>query len=382
MDDLALELDKLRRENLYRSRKLNSTAQQVEPIINGQKVLSFCSNDYLGLANHRDIISALKTSADQFGVGSSASSLVCGRCDLHQQLEEKLAEKTGREAALVFPSGYMANLAVATTFAGRTDGVFLDRLAHASLVDAARLSGAKLHRYQHVDHEALDLALKNSSVNEKLVLTDTVFSMDGDKAPINELITVCKQNDAVLVVDDAHGFAVLGKSGGGLLDEKEIPAEDVPILVATFGKALGTAGAFIAADKIIIETLIQFARTYIYTTALAPAIAGATLASLKVLEQEPGRRETLKTIIKYFRSGASALGLNILSSETAIQPLMIGDSENAVRISKKLFDEGFLISAIRPPTVPEGSARLRITLTAAHTEEQVDRLLETLGKLL
>ena len=378
--DKKLELRK--QQNLFRKRNTLASGQGPTIKIDGHHLINFCSNDYLGLTNHQDVISAFKTSADQFGVGSGASSLVCGRSDLHQQLEEKLAEKTGREAALIFPSGYMANLAVATTFAGRTDGVFLDRLAHASLVDAARLSGARLHRYQHADHEALDLALKNSSVNEKLVLTDTVFSMDGDKAPIKELITVCKQNDAVLAVDDAHGFAVLGKSGGGLLDEKEIPAEDVLILVATFGKALGTAGAFIAADKIIIETLIQFARTYIYTTALAPAIAGATLASLKVLEQEPWRRETLNALIKYFCSGANTLGLNILSSETAIQPLMIGDAENAVRISKKLFDEGFLISAIRPPTVPEGSARLRITLTAAHTEEQVDCLLETLGKLI
>ncbi len=379
---LEKKLELRKQQNLFRKRNTLASGQGPTIKIDGHHLINFCSNDYLGLTNHQDVISAFKTSADQFGVGSGASSLVCGRSDLHQQLEEKLAEKTGREAALVFPSGYMANLAVATTFAGRTDGVFLDRLAHASLVDAARLSGARLHRYQHADHEALDLALKNSSVNEKLVLTDTVFSMDGDKAPIKELITVCKQNDAVLAVDDAHGFAVLGKSGGGLLDEKEIPAEDVPILVATFGKALGTAGAFIAADKIIIETLIQFARTYIYTTALAPAIAGATLTSLEIVEKESWRRETLNGLIKYFCSGASALGLNILSSETAIQPLMIGDSENAVRISKKLFDEGFLISAIRPPTVPKGSARLRITLTAAHTEEQVDRLLEMLGKLL
>ena len=308
--------------------------------------------------------------------------MVCGRSNLHHQLEKKLADKTGREAALVFPSGYMANLAVATTFAGRTDGVFLDRLAHASLIDAARLSGGKLHRYQHADYGALDLVLNKSTVKEKLVLTDTVFSMDGDKVAIKELIHVCKQNFAVLAVDDAHGFGVLGKNGGGLLEEKEVSAEDVPILVATFGKALGTAGAFIAADRIIIETLIQFARTYIYTTALAPAIAGATIASLEIIENESWRRETLNTLIKYFCSRAEVLGLNFLPSETAIQPLMIGDSENAVRISDELFDEGFLISAIRPPTVPEGSARLRITLTAAHTKEQTDSMLETLGKLL
>ena len=379
---LEKKLELRKQQNLFRKRITLASRQGPTIKIDGHHLINFCSNDYLGLANHQDIISAFKTSADQFGVGSGASSLVCGRSDLHQRLEEKLAEKTGREAALVFPSGYMANLAVATTFAGRKDDVFLDRLAHASLVDAARLSGAKLHRYQHADHEALDLALKKSSANEKLVLTDAVFSMDGDKAPIKELITACKQNNAVLAVDDAHGFAVLGKSGGGLLEEKEISAEDVPILVATFGKALGTTGAFIAADKIIIETLIQFARTYIYTTALAPAIAGATLASLEIVEKESWRRDTLNALIKYFCSGASDLGLNISSSDTAIQPLMIGDSEKAVGISDKLFEEGFLISAIRPPTVPEGSARLRITLTAAHTEEQVDQLLETLGKLL
>ncbi len=378
---LEKKLKLRKQQNLFRKRNTLASRQGSTIKIDGHLLINFCSNDYLGLANHPELVSAFKACADQFGVGSGASSLVCGRSDLHQQLEEKLADKTGKEAALVFPSGYMANLAVATTFAGRTDAVFLDRLAHASLVDAARLSGAKLHRYQHADHESLDLALKNSSANEKLVLTDTVFSMDGDKAPIRDLVKVSKRNDAVLAIDDAHGFGVLGKSGGGLLEEKEIPAEDVPILVATFGKALGTAGAFIAADKIIIETLIQFARTYIYTTALAPAIAGATLASLEVIEKESWRRETLNALIKHFCNGASALGLNILSSDTAIQPLMIGDAEEAVRISDKLFDKGFLISAIRPPTVPEGSARLRITLTAAHTEQQVDRLLETLGKL-
>ena len=381
-DKLKQNLDARKAQNLFRKRKTIALRQGPVVKIDDQVVINFCSNDYLGLANHPDVISAFKTSADQFGVGSSASSLVCGRSNLHHQLEKKLADKTGREAALVFPSGYMANLAVATTFAGRTDGVFLDRLAHASLIDAARLSGGKLHRYQHADYGALDLVLNKSSVKEKLVLTDTVFSMDGDKVPIKELIHVCKQNFAVLAVDDAHGFGVLGKNGGGLLEEKEVSAEDVPILVATFGKALGTAGAFIAADRIIIETLIQFARTYIYTTALAPAIAGATIASLEILENESWRRETLNTLIKYFCSRAEALGLNFLPSETAIQPLMIGDSENAVRISDDLYDEGFLISAIRPPTVPKGSARLRITLTAAHTKEQIDSLLETLGKLL
>ena len=371
-----------REQNLFRRRHTLTSRQGPTVKINNRELINFCSNDYLGLANHPEVVLAFKVGADEFGVGSSASSLVCGRCDLHRQLEDKLAEKTGREAALLFPSGYMANLAVATTFAGRTDGVFIDRLAHASLLDAARLSKASLHRYQHVGIDSLNLALKKSSYNEKLVLTDAVFSMDGDKAPLKELISVCDVNHAVLVVDDAHGFGVLGKTGGGLLEEKEIQAGDIPVLVATFGKALGTAGAFIAAEKTIIETLIQFARTYIYTTAQPPALVGATLASLEVLESESWRREKLNALVKRFRSGASALGLNLLSSETAIQPLMIGESENASRISHELFDEGFLITAIRPPTVPEGSARLRITVTAVHTEEQVDRLLEMLGRLL
>ncbi len=369
-------------QNLFRIQNTLASRQGPMIKINGRELINFCSNDYLGLSNHQEVISALKASADQFGVGSSASPLVCGRSDLHHQLEEKLADKTGREAALIFPSGYMANLAVATTFVGRSDAVFIDRLAHASLVDAAQLSGSRLHRYQHADHQALDYALKKSIANEKLVLTDTIFSMDGDKAPLNELINVSERNNAVLAVDDAHGFGVLGKNGGGLLEQKNISAKEVPILIATFGKALGTSGSFIAADKIIIETLIQFARTYIYTTSLAPVIVGATLASLELVEKESWRRETLNALIKHFCCGAEALDLNLLPSKTAIQPLMIGDAENAVRISEALYDEGFLITAIRPPTVPEGSARLRITLTAGHTEDQIDRLLEILGKLL
>lgn len=379
---LEQKLNDRKDQNLFRKR-LTITSRQGVIVENKDRVLiNFCSNDYLGLSNHPVVVSSFKRGADKFGVGSSASSLVSGRCDLHQRLEEKLAEKTGREAALIFPSGYMANLAIATAFAGRSDAVFLDRLAHASLVDAACLSVAKLHRYQHANPGSLELALKKSSAKVKLVLTDAVFSMDGDKAPLKDLAEVCNQNRAVLVVDDAHGFGVLGKMGAGLLEENNIRPDQVPILVATFGKALGTAGAFIAADKLMIETLIQFGRSYIYTTAQPPALANATLASLEILENEPWRREKLQELVKRFRLGAKALGLDLLPSETAIQPLIIGSSENALRISNELLEAGFLISAIRPPTVPEGSARLRITLTAAHTEDQVDSLLETLGRLL
>ena len=381
-EGLEQKLNDRKDQNLFRKRLTITSRQGVIVKIKERDLINFCSNDYLGLSNHPEIVSAFKVGADKFGVGSSASSLVSGRCDLHQRLEEKLAEKTGREAALIFPSGYMANLAIATSFVGRTGAVFFDRLAHASLIDAARLSGAKLCRYKHANPGSLELALKKSSAKVKLVLTDAVFSMDGDKAPLKDLAEVCNQNRAVLVVDDAHGFGVLGKMGAGLLEENNIRPDQVPILVATFGKALGTAGAFIAADKLMIETLIQFGRSYIYTTAQPPALANATLASLEILENEPWRRERVYELVKRFKSGAEATGLDLLPSETAIQPLIIGSSENALRMSKELLEAGFLISAIRPPTVPEGSARLRITLTAAHTEDQVDSLLETLGRLL
>ncbi|MFT5425253.1 MAG: 8-amino-7-oxononanoate synthase [Gammaproteobacteria bacterium] len=379
---LDAKLKARKEDNLFRNRQTIDSRQGAAVKIKGRCLINFCSNDYLGLSNHPEIVSAFKAGADEYGVGSSASPMVSGRFDIHQQLEEKLAKKTGREAALIFPSGYMANLAVATSFAGRSDAVFLDRLAHASLVDAARLSAAKLHRYKHVDTAALSLALEKSTAKTKLVLTDTVFSMDGDIAPVRKIAEVCKQNHAVLVVDDAHGFGVLGKMGGGLLEEDNIQPDQAPVLVATFGKALGTAGAFVAADKLIIETLVQFGRSYIYTTAQPPALASATLAALEVLEKEPWRRQKLHELVKRFKLGAEALGLDLLPSDTAIQPLSIGSSENAIRISENLRKAGFLISAIRPPTVPEGTARLRITLTAAHTEDQIDRLLDSLGRAL
>lgn len=379
---LEQKLNDRKERNLFRKRQTIASRKGVIVEIKDRDLINFCSNDYLGLANHPEVVSAFKTGADKFGVGSSASSLVSGRCDLHQRLEEKLAEKTGRDAALIFPSGYMANLAIASAFAGRSDAIFIDRLAHASLVDTACLAVAKLHRYHHADPEALNFALINSSSKTKLVLTDAVFSMDGDKAPLKALAEVCHQNRAVLIVDDAHGFGVLGKTGAGLLEENNIQPDQVPIFVATFGKALGTAGAFIAADKLMIESLIQFGRSYIYTTAQPPALVNATLASLEILENEPWRREKLHELVNRFRVGAETSGLDLLPSETAIQPLIIGSSENTLRISKQLLEAGFLISAIRPPTVPEGSARLRITLTAEHTEDQVDSLLETLERLL
>ncbi len=379
---LEKKLEARKETHLFRKRRTIDSRQGVVIKINGRRLINFCSNDYLGLSNHPQIVSAFKVGGDKFGISSSASSMVSGRYNLHQRLEEKLAEKTGREAALIFSSGYMANLAIATSFAGRSDAVFLDRLAHASLVDAARLSTAKLHRYKHLDFAALNLRLKKSPAKTKLVLTDTVFSMDGDIAPIGEIAEVCKQNHAVLVADDAHGFGVLGPTGGGLLEDKNIRPDQVPVLVATFGKALGTAGAFVVADKLVIETLVQFGRSHIYTTAQPPALTSATLVALEVLEKEAWRRQKLYELVDRFKQGAKASGLNLLPSDTAIQPLLIGRSENALRVSENLLEAGFFVSAIRPPTVPEGTARLRITITAGHTEDQINRLLGSLEKAL
>lgn len=366
-------------QNLFRQRHTLDVRQGCLIEIDGKKLINFCSNDYLGLSHHPRVVAAFRDAANKFGVGSSASPLVSGRCYLHDQLEQAVANKTRQEAALVFSSGYLANLSVATSLTGRSDAVFLDRLAHASMIDAAQLSLAKSHRYAHTDPCALEQALKKSTANSKLVLTDALFGMDGDKAPLAALTAVCEKNQAVLAIDDAHGFGVLGANGGGLLEEQSITT--VPIVVATFGKALGTAGAFVAADKVIIETLIQSGRSYIYTTALPPAIAAATLSALEVIQDEPWHRQRLNDLIQRFCAGSQSLNVRLLPSVTAIQVLVIGDSGKASHISKELMEKGFFISAIRPPTVPEGSARLRITLTATHTEDQIDGLLKALSRL-
>lgn len=380
-ETLKQRLIQQKKNNLFRKRRMLDARHGIKVTTQKQELINFSSNDYLGLSNHPQIISAFKKAADQFGVGSSASPMISGRSYLHHKLEEKLAEKTGQAAALTFSCGYMANLALVTTLVSRTDGVFLDRLAHASLIDAAQLSMAKLHRYKHADPDSLNEVLIKSTTQKKLVLTDTIFSMDGDIAPLNALIETCNKNQAVLAVDDAHGFGVLGETGGGLLEleQQQNKAAEKPILVATFGKALGTAGAFIASEKTIIEALRQFARSYIYSTAQPPALVSATLVALTIIEKESWRREKLTHLIKHFRRGCSDLGLALLPSETAIQPLIIGDSEKALQMSQKLKQHGFLIPAIRPPTVPKNSARLRISLSATHTEDQIDKLLEALS---
>lgn len=374
--DLEPALAERRRQQRYRQRRTLDSPAGATVTLDGGTYRNFCSNDYLGLANHPDVVTALRDAAEQYGAGSGASHLVCGHQRPHHELEEALADLTGRERALLFSTGYMANLGTVSALVGRGDTVLEDRLNHASLLDAGLASGARFRRYAHARAEDLDARLA-AGQGRQLVVTDGVFSMDGDAAPLAELGNRCEQHGAGLMVDDAHGLGVLGANGGGLLEAEGL-RDRVPVLVGTLGKAFGTGGAFVAGDEALIETLIQFARTYIYTTALPPAVAAATCQSLELARSESWRREHLQTLIARFRAGAEQRGYALLPSATPIQPLQVGDDGTALRISENLAEQGFLATAIRPPTVPEGTARLRITLSAAHQETDVDALLAAL----
>jgi len=349
--------------------------------VDGAELLAFCSNDYLGLADHPRVVAAFLAAAREWGVGSGASHLVSGHCREHHALEEELAAFVGRPRALLFSTGYMANLAVVTTLLGRRDRVYEDRLNHASLLDAGLASGARFVRYPHADAAALARRLGRTAAGRALVVTDGVFSMDGDVAPLRQLAAVCRAHAAWLFVDDAHGLGVLGATGRGSVEAAGLGTDDVPVLMGTLGKAFGTFGAFVAGDDDLIETLLQRARTYVYTTALPPAVAAATRAALHVMQDEPWRREKVLGHVARFRAGASSLGLRLLESATPIQPLVLGSEASAVAASEALRAQGFWIPAIRPPTVPAGSSRLRITFSAAHEVADVERLLEALASL-
>ncbi len=381
-DQLAAALQQRQQQHLYRRRRLLESAQGPEVVVDGRKYLGFCSNDYLGLANHSALISAFKQAADDFGVGSGASHLVSGHSRLHQQLEEALAEFTGRPRALLFSTGYMANLGAINALLGKQDAVFQDRLNHASLLDAGLLSGARFQRYRHNDPASLQAKLQRSTAPRKLVVSDGVFSMDGDLAPLPALCREAADAGAWVMVDDAHGFGCLGAGGGGCVEHFGLDPQQVPILVGTLGKAFGTSGAFVAGSEALIETLIQHARSYIYTTALPPAVAAATLASLKLIREGRALRQKLQQLIRQFRRGAEQLGLQLMDSPTPIQPIVLGDAATALAVSEALERQGIFVSAIRPPTVPAGSARLRVTLSAGHSEAQVERLLQALERAL
>ena len=377
--DLSTRLAERRAADLYRQRPLLGTPQGPLVEVDGRQLLAFCSNDYLGLANHPQVVEAWRAGAQRWGVGGGASHLVIGHSTPHHELEEALADFTGRPRALLFSTGYMANLGAVTALVGKGDTVLEDRLNHASLLDAGLLSGARFSRYLHNDSGSLATRLDKAEGNT-LVVCDGVFSMDGDMADLPALCAEARHKEAWLMVDDAHGFGTLGATGAGVVEHFGLGLDDVQVLVGTLGKAFGTAGAFVAGSDDLIDTLVQFARPYIYTTSQPPALACATLKSLELLRSEHWRREHLATLIRRFREGATRIGLELMDSDTPIQPILIGDSGRAVALSQALREHGILVTAIRPPTVPAGSARLRVTLSAAHDLAQVDRLLEALAQ--
>jgi 8-amino-7-oxononanoate synthase len=372
----------------YRRRRqieIPDVAQPVRVAVEGRQCISFCSNDYLGLASHPEVVEACCAAAHRYGVGSGASHLITGHGPEHDALEKELAWFTGRERALVFSTGYMANLGLASALFSSDDRILEDRLNHASLLDAGLSSGARVIRYGHADITALERrlarAVDKASAACTWILTDGVFSMDGDVAPLAALSHTGRRFGAHLIVDDAHGLGVLGTQGRGSVDAAGLDATAVPVLMGTLGKAFGTFGAFIAGSNSLIELLIQKARTYIYTTALPPPIAAATRASLRVSQAEEWRRDRLHAHVARFREHAASKGWPVLPSATPIQPIVLGSEEAALRASAELLEARILVGAIRPPTVPEGSARLRITLSAAHEDDDLDKLLAALGRL-
>jgi len=380
LPDLQRELEQLEAQSLLRRRRRLEGMQGARVRVDGRDYLSFCSNDYLGLAGDPRLIEAACAGALNCGVGAGASHLVSGHHAAHARFERDVAEFAGFDSALLFSSGYAANLGVMSALLGRNDAVFADRLNHASLNDAVLLSRARLRRYPHLDTAALERLLASTPARRKLVATDAVFSMDGDIAPLPQLLALCERHDAWLLVDDAHGFGVLGEAGRGTLSHFGLAAPRI-IYMATLGKSAGVAGAFVAASRDLIDWLIARARTYVYTTALPPLLASALATSLPIIAAESWRRERLAERIAALRAQVQVTRWRLAESSTPIQPLLIGASAEAVEVGARLAEHGILVPAIRPPTVPQGTARLRISLSAAHGADDVARLAQALNRI-
>jgi 8-amino-7-oxononanoate synthase len=380
-EGLAAELERLESAGLYRRRRIVAHGEGLAPaelMVDGRRCLAFCSNDYLGLARDPRVARAMAEAAARWGAGSGAAHLVTGHTAEHHALEEALAEFTGFERALHFSTGYMANLGLVCALAGRGDLVVEDRLNHASLLDASRLSGATVRRYAHADPAAAARRLA-APAGRRLIVTDAVFSMDGDAAPLAALAALARATGAWLLADDAHGLGVVGTGGRGSLSAAGLGPGDVTALVGTLGKAFGTFGAFVAGSAALVETLIQRARSYIYNTATPPAVAAAARAALAIAREESWRRARLEALVSRFRAGAALLGLRLAPSTTPIQPVFAGEARAALAAAEALYRVGLWATPIRPPTVPAGSARLRVTFSAAHSPSDVDRLLEALA---
>ncbi len=382
LNHLLQRLQAQQEAGLYRHRLTHQSPQTPELQIDGQCYLNFSSNDYLGLASHPRLIQRWQRSATQFAVGAGASHLVNGHTSAHHELEQALARYTGRARAVLFSTGYMANLGVVTALLGRNDAAFSDKLNHASLVDAVILSRAHSYRYAHNDMEMLQRLLAQAPQENRLIIADGVFSMEGDLADLPHISQLAQQHQAWVMVDDAHGLGVLGATGRGTLEHFALTTTEIPVLMGTLGKALGCFGAFVAGGEVLIESLIQFARSYIYTTALPPALAETVLESLSIVEQEHWRREKLQQLIQYFRQQALQAGLNILPSMTPIQGIVLGTNEKVLQASAALKKHHILVVAIRPPTVPLNTARLRITISALHEKQHIDKLINALYEIL
>jgi len=383
MSKITESLNRLKAKGLYRVLRTIESAQGAKVLIEGKELLLLCSNDYLGLANHPKVREAAKTAIDSYGFGSGASRLVSGSMNPHSMLEERLAEFKGTEAALLFNSGYAANTGIIPALAGREDMIFSDRLNHASIVDGCRLSMAEVRRYRHADAGHLEELLKARDSGGKLVITDAVFSMDGDMAPLPEMAALAKKYNSMLMIDDAHGMGVLGAGGRGTAEEMGLDPGDIDIHMGTLGKALGGFGAYVAGSRELIDYLINSARPFIYSTALPPSTAAAALAALDIVTGEPKRRERLKENADFMKNGLAGLGFDTGDTKTPIIPLMAGSAERACSMMEALLEEGIFAQAIRPPTVPEGRARIRVTVTSEHSMDDLEMALgafEVAGK--
>jgi 8-amino-7-oxononanoate synthase len=380
LEHLRTKLDKLDGELSRRVRRDVEGPCSPHVTLDGRPFTAFCSNDYLGLAGDSRLVEALSEGVWRWGVGAGASHLVSGHYAVQHALEKRLAAFVGRERALVFSSGFMANMGVIPALIGRGDAIFADRLNHASLIDAMLLSRAGTHRFPHLDIAALECQLASSTAETKLIVSDSVFSMDGDVAPLRELMALAERFDAWLLIDDAHGFGVLGPQGRGALAEAGIDGWRL-VQMGTLSKAAGVSGAFVAGDAAVIEWLMQKARTYLFTTGSPPALSQALLASIELIEAGDDRRAHLARLIECLKKGLAQERWKLLPSHTPIQPLVVGDNATALALGAALMEEGLWIPAIRPPTVPAGSARLRITLSAAHKLDDVERLIEAVNRL-
>ena len=377
----AAQAERARQDLLRRLRKVEAVdGTRIQ--INGKTLVNFASNDYLGLAQHPALQEALIRAAKQWGVGATAAHLLGGHREEHEALEDKLTAWTRRKCALLFSTGYMANLGAIQALLGENDVCVQDKLNHACLIDGARLAGATLKRYVHADVASAKRQLESSADSATLLATDGVFSMDGDVAPLAELAALCKAQQATFMVDDAHGLGVLGDEGAGSLVEANLKQDDAPVLMATLGKALGVAGAFVAGSKALIDGLVQFARTHVYTTAMPPALAAATSTAIDIARFEDWRRAKLRRLVAHFRHGANERGIDLIESRTPIQPVLIGTSRAALIAAQRLESDGYFVPAIRPPTVAQGKARLRVTFSALHDEADVETLLNALARAI